>query len=150
MRRSWHEYTKRCYRYGKKNSIRPAHHQFPVLDAFNRYQLVGQFGKPVCRAGYGGNLQAEAFVQVILRGREDHVLVSLLDIGYPRCDFPPHLVVHNDDRSGHDMIALPLFLGHVFLYQKPDGLGTVGESVVADKAVEGFEQMIFQRYSETL
>ena len=66
-----------------------------------------------------------------------------------RRDIFPRLVVHDNHRAGHDVIALPLLLRDILFHQETDSLRAVGKAVIGNVLVQRLQQMIFQGYTKS-
>ena len=122
---------KSCYQTRKKKAlIRPAHHQLTMLNAFDCRQLIRQFRQAVGRSHHRHYMQAKILIDIILGRRQDHILIILLDTRDFQGDLFLDLVIHDHDRPGYDMVALPFTFGYILLYQKTNRLRTIGEAIL--------------------
>lgn len=63
---------------------------------------------------------------------------------YPFC-----LIVHQNDNTGNNMVALPFLLSKILLHQETDGLRTVCERIGVQTFVQCVQEFFIKRYTKT-
>lgn len=97
-----------------KKLVSPAHYQFSMSDSLYGSQPVCKFRQTVSHSHYSSYMQAKILIDIILRGRQHQFLMCLLYISNLSSNVSPCLVIHDNDCTRHDVIALPFLLGDVF------------------------------------
>ena len=97
----------------------------------------------------GHDLQAVVVVQVDVLGRDDGLLVVVLQVHDPAEKVPLVMIVDEGDGAGHLPALFPLLLDHFLADEVPEGLGAVCVLLPPDQAVEALKQGFFQGYAET-
>lgn len=68
------------------------------------------------------NMQTKILIDKILRRRKNDILIILFYQSYLRSDFAFPLIIHDNDRTGNNMITQPFLLGQILLYQETNCL----------------------------
>ena len=116
----------------------------PVAHALDRTEFIGKFLDLAGLAFHGHDLQAVVVVEVDMLGRDDGILVVVLQVGKLARKAPLVVVVDEGDGAGHLLVLLPLVLDQLLADEVPQGLGPCRIAFLFDEAVELLEQTVFQ------
>jgi len=128
---------------------RAGHAECPMAHALDRTEFIGKFLDLAGLALHGNDLQAVVVVEVDMLGRDDGILVVVLQVGKLARKAPLVMVVDEGDGAGHLLVLLPLVLDQLLADEVPQGLGPGCIAFFLYKTVELIKQAVFQRYAES-
>ena len=133
----------------QKKLLHLAHNQLAMLDSFYPYQLIWQFCKCVGSAFYRNHFHGMViFEEKALWGKDNFCKLCLqFERAVPNLFLAVGMNQH--DGAGHQVVALPFPFDPVFFDQGTDCLRSVRELIFLHIAVERFEQLFFERHTES-
>ena len=126
------------------------HHQFPMLYAFDADEPIRDSPNIFCFPPDRQNFQAVVMIEMHMHGGDNLLIEIVLNRSQNAAQIPNVMVINDGHRTdGIGFVIFPLFMDQFIADEITDCFGAVGVISLLDKAIEFFEQMIFDRDTET-
>jgi hypothetical protein len=88
-------------------------------------------------------------LEVNMLGGKNQIVVVVLYVHQLVIQFPPVMVINNDNGSGNRLVSALFIIGNCVLYQIPYCLRPVREMVLFYNLIQRRQQFVFEGYSES-
>ncbi len=130
-------------------SFSPAHNQLAMYYVLHPDKLVRQFSQPFCHSLNSNYLKTIVVIQMKMLGRENHIVILMLDIIRFSGDTALMMVVKQYNRTLDNIITLPFLHHQVLFNQMPYSTGTVWQTVFDHIVVQCFKKILIETYTKT-
>jgi len=121
-----------------------------MLDTLDGNEAVGKIPDIGCSSLENNGFYAVIPVKMNMLTAEHEMVKFMLNFRYPLLQATAVVIVDQHNASAYLFVQQAFFLYHMSADKKTYCLRSVGELVLTDKIVQFFQQIFFERYTESL